>query len=89
MTLKTRLAKLETIKQPKQNDVCMFITSVYPTGQIKPPVIGYSYNDVKILRLENENDGDLKARVESAALENTIRQPCGVKAVLVFEIMDK
>lgn len=86
MNLKTRLAKLETIKQPKQDDICLFIVGEYPTGQIKPPVIGYSHEGVKYMRHENEKDDDLIARVKSIALEQTIRQDCGLKVALIHTL---
>jgi hypothetical protein len=88
MSLKTRLKNLESAAHTENKDMCIFITTAYPTGQIKPPVIGYRSNDIKCMRFENESDDDLRARIKSAALEQAIRQDCGVKSALVFEIFD-
>jgi len=88
MSLKARLKNLESAAQIETKDICIFITTAYPTGQIKPPVIGYRSDNVQCMRLENENDDDLQARIKSAALEQITRQDCGLKVALVFEIFD-
>ena len=91
MTLKTRIKKLElsTKTDKDDKDTCIFIVGAYPKEQIKPPVIGYKHENDIYMRLPNENDEELKNRVSDLALEKTIRQECGVKVALVFEVLDE
>jgi hypothetical protein len=88
MSLKTRLKRLESAIKPEHKDVCIFMTTVYPAGQTKPPVIGYRSDGIQIIRFENEHDDDLQERVQLAVLEKTARQNCGLKVALVFEIFN-
>jgi hypothetical protein len=68
MNLKSRLKNLETIAAPQFDyPTCIYLVGAYPKGQIKPPVIGYAHNGVKYMRLENESDDDLQARVNASA----------------------
>ena len=88
MSLKARLKRLESVIKPENKDVCIFINTICPAKQTKPPVIGYRSDDIQVMRLENENDDDLQSRVQLALLEKTARQSCGIKVALVFEIFD-
>lgn len=81
MNLKARLKKLESAVKIENKDMCIFIV-----GKSEPPVIGYSHNGVRYMRLENESDDDLKARVESIALQQATRQECGLKVAIVGTI---
>lgn len=86
MSLKTRLKNLEKTTSNENKDLCIFIVGAYTADQIEPPVIGYSHNGVKYMRLENENDDALKARIKSIALKQTTRQDCGVKVALIHTL---
>lgn len=88
MSLKTRLAKLESVAKIENKDMCIFITCAYPDGEIEPPIIGYRSNKVTCMRLENESDQDLKKRVQIAALDAVQRQDCGLKVAIIFEIYE-
>jgi hypothetical protein len=88
MSLKARLKRLESAIKPENKDVCIFITTVYPAGQNKPPVVGYRSDGIQVMRFANEYDDDLQSRAESVILEKTARQDCGLKVALVFEIFD-
>ena len=88
MSLKTRLQRLESVIKPESKDVCIFMTTVYPAGEMKPPVLGYRSDGIQIIRFENEHDDDLQERVQLAVLEKTARQNCGLKVALVFEIFN-
>ena len=86
MSLKARLKRLESVIKPENKDVCIFINTICPAKQTKPPVIGYRSDDIQVMRLENETDDDLGSRAKSVILEKTARQDCGLKVALVFEI---
>jgi hypothetical protein len=88
MSLKTRLQRLESVIKPESKDVCIFMTTVYPAGEMKPPVLGYRSDSIQVMRFENENDDDLQARAESVILDKTARQNCGLKFALVFEVFN-
>lgn len=88
MSLKARLKRLESVIKPENKDVCIFMTTVYPAGETKPPIIGYHSDGIQVMRFENEHDDELQARAESVILDKTARQDCGLKFALVFEIFD-
>ena len=87
MSLKTRLQRLESVIKPESKDVCIFMTTVYPAGEMKPPVLGYR-SDIKLCVLKTKMMMTLQARAESVILDKTARQNCGLKFALVFEVFN-
>jgi hypothetical protein len=88
MSLKTRLKNLEKITSNEIKDHVFIIVSAFGANEIEPPVIGYSHDGVRYMRLENESDGDLQERVKNIALEKTTRQDCGLKVAIMHQLND-
>ena len=87
MNFKAQLKNLESKAPQGEKITCIYIIGVYPTGQTKPPVIGYGCEAGRYMRLENENDDDLHERVNAGVTEYLARPECNKSALMIQEIL--